>query len=573
MITGDILGERARLSPDAVALIHVPTRLQFTYAELNRRALQCARIWTDLCSLVPGDRVCILSENRVEYVDAFWAAGKSGIILVPLGTRSTAHELHQILADCGPRCLMYSARYAKLAQELQQLVAIEHLVSLDADDSTPKALSYVKAIDRVRPDPLPTRLQPEDIFCLLYTSGTTGRPKGVMIPHRQIAWNAYNTVVSWQLRQSDRVQVYTPMYHAGGLTVFMTPLFAIGGSVVLHDGFDVAEVLQAFRDYECTILFGVPTIMKMFLDSPQFAALDFSHLRWCCSGGAPLPLQLLRAYQQRGLIFRQGYGLTEVGVNCFAMSDEDSLRKSGSIGKAMMFTEAKLLGLQDNDPEGNQVATNEVGGLEVGELEAGELCLRGPHVCRGYWNNPAATAKVLDRDGWFHTGDLARCDEDGFFYIAGRSKDMIISGGVNIYPAEIEKELLDHPAIAEVSVMGTTDEKWGEVPVAFVALKPGASASDLELIEFLRPRINKIKLPREVIFIETLPRNAYGKVLKLELQDRLKNDRLKNDRVQNHRLKNDRVQNDRLRNDRLRNLKSGVAGESDAVTPERKKLS
>ena len=508
MITGDILGERARLSPDAVALIHVPTRRQFTYGELNRRALQCTRVWTDLCSLRPGDRVCILSENRVEYVDAFWAAGKSGIILVPLGTRSTAHELHQILADCGPRCLMYSARYEKLANELQQLVAFEHLISLDVEDNPPKTLSYAKAISRVRPDPLSTRLRPEDIFCLLYTSGTTGRPKGVMIPHRQIAWNAYNTVLSWQLRQSDRVQVYTPMYHAGGLTVFMTPLFAIGGSIVLHDGFDVAEIVQAFRDYECTLLFGVPTIFKMLLDSPEFAALDFSHLRWCASGGAPLPLQLLRAYQERGLIFRQGYGLTEVGVNCFAVNDEDTPRKPGSIGKPMMFTEAKLV-----NPEGNQVAPDEVG----------ELCLRGPHVCRGYWNNPAATAQVLDAEGWFHTGDLARCDEDGFFYIAGRSKDMIISGGVNIYPAEIEKELLDHPAIAEVSVIGTIDEKWGEVPVAFVVLKSGASASDLELIEFLRPRINKIKLPRHVSFIEALPRNAYGKVLKLELQGRLRN--------------------------------------------------
>jgi fatty-acyl-CoA synthase len=543
VITGDILGERARLSPDAVALIHVPTRLQFTYAELNRRALQCARVWTDLCSLVPGDRVCILSENRVEYVDAFWAAGKSGIILVPLGTRSTAHELHQILADCGSRCLMYSARYEKLAKELQQLVVFEHLISLD-EDNAPKALSYAEAIDRVRPDPLATRLQPEDIFCLLYTSGTTGRPKGVMIPHRQIAWNAYNTVVSWQLLQSDRVQVYTPMYHAGGLTVFMTPLFAIGGSIVLHDGFDAAEVLRVLRDYECTLLFGVPTIFKMLLDLPEFAALDCSHLRWCASGGAPLPLQLLRAYQERGLIFRQGYGLTEVGVNCFAMSDEDSLRKAGSVGKPMMFTEAKLLGLQDNDAEGNQVATN-----EVGELEVGELCLRGPHVCRGYWNNPAATAQVLDAEGWFHTGDLARCDKDGFFYIAGRSKDMIISGGVNIYPAEIEKELLDHPAVAEVSVMGTPDEKWGEVPVAFVALKSGASASDIDLIDFLRPRINKIKLPRQVIFIGALPRNAYGKVLKLELQDRLKQDRLKDDRLQN--------------------LKSSLASGSDTAAPER----
>jgi fatty-acyl-CoA synthase len=204
------------------------------------------------------------------------------------------------------------------------------------------------------------------------------------------------------------------------------------------------------------------------------------------------------------------------------MSDEESVRKAGSIGKPMMFTEAKLV-----DPEGNQVAANEVG----------ELCLRGSHVCRGYWNNPAATAQVLDAEGWFHTGDLVRCDEDGFFYIAGRCKDMIISGGVNIYPAEIEKELLDHPAIAEASVMGTTYEKWGEVPVAFVALKPDTNVSELELIEFLRPRINKIKLPRRIIFLAALPRNAYGKVLKLELQSR------------------------------IRNLKSDVADDRDIVTP------
>jgi fatty-acyl-CoA synthase len=509
VITGDILGERARLSPDAVALIHVPSRQQFTYGELDRRALLCARVWTDICSLRPGDRVCMLSENRVEYVDAFWAAGKSGIILVPLGTRSPAHELSQVLEDCRPRCLMYSASYEKLANELRTLVPVEHSINLDSR-STPNRLDYAKALDQVRTRPLLTKSQPEDIFCLLYTSGTTGRPKGVMIPHRQIAWNAYNTVISWQLCATDRVQVYTPMYHAGGLTVFMTPLFAVGGSVVLHNGFDPAELLRTFNEYHCTILFGVPTIFKMLFDAPEFASLDTTHLRWCCSGGAPLPVEILRAYQQRGLTFRQGYGLTEVGVNCFAMNDEDSVRKPGSIGKPMMFTEAKLI-----DSAGRQVPTNEVG----------EVCLRGPHVSRGYWNNPAVTTEVLDPDGWFRTGDLARCDEDGFFYIAGRCKDMIISGGVNIYPAEIEKELLDHPAVAEAAVIGTPDEKWGEVPVAFIALKSKVRINESELLDFLRSRINKIKLPRQLICLAALPRNAYGKVQKLHLQELLRNSR------------------------------------------------
>lgn len=506
MITADILGERARLTPNATALIHIPTRRQFTYADLNQRALRCARLWRDVCSLAPGDRTCILSENRVEYVDAFWASGKSGIILVPLGTRSTPHELQQIINDCGARCLMYSARYKNLANELQQSISLESMINLDAETNSGNTLSYIESLAKTQPDPISSTARPEDIFCLLYTSGTTGKPKGVMIPHRQIAWNAYNTVLNWQLRQSDRVQIFTPMYHAGGLTVFMTPLFAIGGSIVLHEGFDVAEILCAFREYQCTLLFGVPTTFKMLFDSPDFASLDLSHLRWCASGGAPLPPQLLNAYQERGVVFRQGYGLTEVGVNCFAMSDEDSVRKAGSIGKPFMFTRAQLLDANNH---------------EVGENEVGELCLRGPHVCLGYWNNPRATAQALDAEGWFHTGDLARCDQDGFFYIAGRSKDMIISGGVNLYPAEIERELLEHPAVAEAAVVARVDEKWGEVPVAFVVLKAGAVAGEVELMEFLRPRLNKLKLPRQVLFLDALPRNAYGKVLKLGLQDKL----------------------------------------------------
>jgi fatty-acyl-CoA synthase len=506
VISGDILGERARLSPESLALIHAPTHRQFTYQELDERALRCARAWTEICSLNPGDRVCLLSENRVEYVDAFWAAGKSGVILAPLGTRSTARELAQVVADCQPRCLMYSGRCEKLAQELLALAPVEHLIHLDSASDGANTISYCRAVGGVNPIRFAAMPQPEDIFCLLYTSGTTGRPKGVMIPHRQVAWNAYNTAISWQLRQSDRVQVYTPMYHAGGLTVFMAPLFAIGGSIVLHDGFEAAELLRAFNDHQCTILFGVPTIFRMLLDAPELAELDCSHLRWCCSGGAPLPMEVLRAYQQRGMVFRQGYGLTEVGVNCFAMSDEDSVRKAGSIGKPLMFTEAKLV-----DSAGNRVGVNEVG----------ELCLRGPHVCRGYWNNPVATAQSLDRDGWFHTGDLARFDQEGFFYIAGRVKDMIISGGVNVYPAEIEKEILEHPAVAEACILGAADKKWGEVPVAFVVLKAETTVTGPELLEFLRSRINKIKLPTEVFFLDALPRNAYGKVLKRDLRERL----------------------------------------------------
>jgi len=503
VITADILGERARLNPDSVALIHIPTRREFTYGELDQRATACAQVWIR-CGFRPKDRIGILSENRVEFVDAFCAAGKSGIILVPLSTRNTAHEIAQVVQDSGMRCLMYSSRFENVVQELRSLVPIESYINLDTAGQSSSEISYKDCLATADSVPLPpASIAPEDIYCLLYTSGTTGRPKGVMIPHRQIAWNAYNTVISWQLRETDSMQIFTPLYHAGGLAAFLTPMFAIGGRILLHETFDPAEILRVFDEHQCTILFGVPTTFKILMETPEFAAVDFRHARWCISGGAPLPHYIISAYQKRGVTFKQGYGLTEVGVNCFAMTESDAVRKPGSIGKPMMFTQAKIVGSK---------------GEEIEKKEVGELWLRGPHVSRGYWNNQAAAAQVLDADGWFHTGDLARRDEDGFFYIAGRLKDMIISGGVNVYPAEIEAELLRHDAVTEAAVIGVPHEKWGEAPIAFLVLQPGVQITAEELMMFLAQRLSKIKLPRQLVFVEALPRNAYGKVLKNELR-------------------------------------------------------
>ncbi|MGA9528649.1 MAG: AMP-binding protein [Terriglobales bacterium] len=502
LITGDILGERARITPDSVALIEVRTGREFTYRQLDERATACARGWIDRCGLRAKERVGILAENRVEFIEAFCAAGKSGIILVPLSTRNTAHELAHIVSDSGMRCLMYSSQYEATVEELRSLAPVDTYIRLDTTAYTSSDCSRVEGAN-AGSIPLRQEITPEDIYCLLYTSGTTGRPKGVMIPHRQIAWNAYNTVISWQLRDNDSMQIFTPLYHAGGLAVCLTPLFAIGGRIILHDGFDAAEVLRVFDEYRCSIIFGVPTIFKLLMEAPEFAAVDFGHARWCISGGAPLPRYIITAYQERGVTFKQGYGLTEVGVNCFAMTASDSVRKPGSIGNPMMFTQAKLVGGDGKGLEANEV---------------GELCLRGPHVSLGYWNNEAATAEVLDADGWFHTGDLAQRDEEGFFYIAGRLKEMIISGGVNVYPAEIEAELLQHEAIKDAAVIGIADEKWGEVPIAFLVLQAGSALTGEEINEFLAKKLSKIKLPRRFEFMEALPRNAYGKALKNELR-------------------------------------------------------
>jgi fatty-acyl-CoA synthase len=492
LIAGDLLGERARLTPDRTALVYVPTGERFTYAELDARAVRLARVWKGL-GVGKGDRVALLADSRVEYVDAFFAAAKAGVILVPLGTRLTPRELAGILEDAQPKALLYGAEHAETVRALADLAPLDRWISLDELADFAPAESWT-----------PERCDPEDLWCLLYTSGTTGKPKGVMLPHRMILWNGYNTAASWQLRPDDVSPIFTPLYHAGGLSVFLVPLFTIGGTLVLHRGFDAAEVWRVIQEERCTIVLGVPTIYKLLMEDPGFAAADLSHVREFVSGGAPLPIYLIEAYQQRGVPLRQGYGLTEVGVNCFAMTIADAAVKLGSIGKPLLFTEARLAG-ED--------------GAEAPNGEVGELWLRGPHVCRGYWNNPEATAASLDAEGWFHTGDLARRDAEGFFYIAGRKKDMIISGGVNVYPAEIEGELLLHPQVRDAAVAGVPHPTWGEVGVAFVV--PGEDPPTAEdLAAFLEGRLARYKVPRDFVFLDALPRTPYGKVVKGELRDR-----------------------------------------------------
>ncbi|MCX6544857.1 MAG: long-chain fatty acid--CoA ligase [Acidobacteria bacterium] len=497
----DLLGERARLTPEKVALVCVPQGTRHTYRELDDRAACMASMWIDVCGLLPGDRVGLLAHNRIEFLDAFFATAKSGIILVPLGTRLTAHELAHIARDAGLRAVLYDGAFGDTVRTLRAMVDIERWIALDEPATSG---------DQRLPELIPvaaTRLSrpvPEDICCLLYTSGTTGQPKGVMVPHRMIVWNGYNTVVGWQLREEDVSPIFTPLYHAGGLGAFLVPIFTIGGTIVLHAGFDPVEIWQTIARERCTVVLGVPTIYKLLMESPEFVRTDLSSVRALMSGGAPLPLYIIEAYQRRGVVFKQGYGLTEVGVNCFAMTIEESVRKKGSIGKPLMFTEARLAGKD---------------GCDVPIDDVGELWLRGPHVCKGYWRNPDATSAALDGDGWFRTGDLARRDADGFFFIAGRQKDMLISGGVNIYPAEIEGALLLHPAVKDAAVVGIPDETWGEIGAAIVVPRqPGGTTGD-ELAAFLEGRLAKYKIPRRWVLVDALPRTPYGKLVKGSLRD------------------------------------------------------
>jgi fatty-acyl-CoA synthase len=480
MFNGDLLSERARVTPDKTALVYVETGERFTYAELNERAERAAATLQQL-GIEPGDRFGLLAYNCPEFLEFFFAAGKIGAIVVPLSTRATAHELTHIVKDCAMKLLLHGDEFAELASQLD----------------------VTRASCRMPRASAPHRQHltgPEDTYCLLYTSGTTGKPKGVMIPKRQLYWNGYNTVVSWGLREDDVSPVFTPLYHAGGLAAFCIPIFCAGGTIVLHKTFDPATVWRTIERERCTVVLGVPTIWKMLMDAPEFATSDVSHVRWFISGGAPLPQFIIYQYQQRGIVFKQGYGMTEVGVNCFTMTVDDSFRYPGSIGKPMFFTEVKLESL-DGDRDG----------------DVGEMYIRGPHVSLGYWNNEEATRASYGADGWFRTGDLARRDAAGNFFIAGRIKEMFISGGVNIYPAEIEAELVSHPNVSDAAVVSIPDDKWGEVGVAFVV----GSVSEQELEQYLASRIARYKVPRRFVFLDALPRTPYGKVVKDELRKAL----------------------------------------------------
>ena len=352
-------------------------------------------------------------------------------------------------------------------------------------------------------EPERPELDAEDPYCLLYTSGTTGAPKGAIVPHRQVLWNCINTVTSWGLTEQDVSPVFTPLFHAGGLFAFLTPLFYLGGRIVMARGFDADESLRIIQEERCTVILGVPTLFRLWQASPLFQNANFSRVRFFISGGAPCPTTIIEHWRQtKGIVFRQGYGLTEVGPNCFSMTSEESVPKTGSVGKPIFHSQMRVV-----DSSGGELPAG----------ETGELLISGPHVCAGYWGNEEATAKAIYND-WFHTGDMAYRDEDGFFYVAGRFKDMIISGGENIYATEVEAVILEHPDISEAALIGQPDEKFGEVGLIVAVARQGAAPTEESVLAVCEGRLARYKIPKRVIFTDALPYSPYGKVQKTELK-------------------------------------------------------
>jgi fatty-acyl-CoA synthase len=503
MNAADLLTKRTNLTPDREALLDITSGIRFTYADLNQRANRAANFLQKKYGVQKGDRVSILAHNDIAYVDLLFAAGKIGAIFAPLNWRLTSRELTFIINHCQPKVLILGSEFISAYQEMKDEIHVKHISSLEGA-SIPGAASYEELLSQASAlEPLQPAIEEDHPYCILYTSGTTGKPKGAVLPHRQILWNAINTVISWGLSEEDVSPILTPMFHSGGLFVFLVPLLYAGGRIVIARSFDPDASLKLIVEERCTVILGVPTLFQVWMHSPRFEAADFGQVRFFISGGAPCPPSLIEAWNKtKGVIVRQGYGLTEVGVNCFSMTDDDALRKKGSVGKPIFHSEMRLV---DSD------------GKDAPVGEAGELIIKGPHVCLGYWNNPTATTETL-RDGWFYTGDMARMDEEGYFYIAGRIKDMIISGGENIYAAEVEAVFREHPGVADAALIGQPDENWGEVGLMVVACKSNQTVDAEGLLKFCSGRLAKYKIPKRVEFVKALPYSPYGKVIKAELR-------------------------------------------------------
>lgn len=497
---GSWLVRRQLFCPNKEALVDGERRL--TYDQLNRRVNRLAGALTTQ-GLTRGDRIGILSYNCLEYVEVIMAAAKLGLLLVPMNWRLAAAELQFILKDSRTDTLVFDPELGDLAKAAASGSAVKRMIVLGSRESgeTEAYDTLLAGESEAEPflDDPPTMETPHII---MYTAGTTGKPKGAVLSQGASFWNCLN-LESMDFTSNDRDLLVLPMFHIGGIGLFTLPMLYKGGTVVIMRTFDPAACLRLLFREKITLFFGVPAIFLFLIQHPEFDPAAFRTVHMVMSGGAPLPVSLVRQYHEAGIALRQGFGMSEAAPSIATLSADLALHKAGSIGKPVFHLDVRVVDDLMND-------------LPPGEV--GELVMRGPNIMLGYWNRPEATEEAF-AGGWFHSGDLARMDPDGDLWIVERKKDMFISGGENVYPAEVENIIYDLPQIAEAAVVGVKDTRWGEVGRAVVVLKPGTQITPEELLGFLRVRLAKFKVPKQVVFVEKLPRNAAGKVLKNKLRE------------------------------------------------------
>ncbi len=497
----DLLARRAALSPHSPAVEDLEDGTRYTYAELDERAARVAAACVQW-SVGPGERLAYLGHNRAEFFALLFGCAKAGAILVPLNWRLAVPELLALLDDAEPKALIFGEELADKAHEL-----IAHrpgLVPIALGEAGPGERDYQSDLAAVQPARIPHPNRSGDTpWYLLYTSGTTGQPKGVIQTFRMMLANYLSIGIAVGLRQDDVLLNVLPMFHTAGINLYSSAVLFVGGCVLVQRSFDPAKALDVLAE-RATVFFAVPAIYQMLLEQPGFSGQRLRRVRsWGC-GGAALSEAVARRYIAEGIYIRTGCGMTETGPTIFLLDEASVPYKIGSVGKPQLAVEVRIV-----DREGRDVPPG----------EAGELLIRGPGVTPGYWRRPDATRETIEPDGWLHSGDVARCDADGDYYIVDRWKDMYISGGENVYPAEIEQVLLQHPAIAEAAVVGIADERWGETGKAYLCLRAGAAApTEDELRDFCRQRLAAYKVPRAFEFAAELPRNALGKIQKQELR-------------------------------------------------------
>lgn len=471
-------------SPNKIAVKDASSGESLSYAELNRKGEQLALHLQDYKDIKKGDRVAVLADFGLPYFMLFAAAQKLGFILVPFNQRLAAREIEFLLSNSEPALFLVEDKYKALAKEANLLLKVPTFSTQKVD-----AWAKTEAEGELKEGP-----ELEDPIFILYTSGTTGFPKGAIYTHQMMMWNSVNTALRLNVTANDHTLMVMPPFHTGGWNVLTTPFLHFGASVTVLPKFEADEVLDLLESEDVSLFMAVPTMVRMLADSPNFNKVKLAKLRNFIVGGEALPIPLIEKWATKGVMIRQGYGLTEVGTNVTSLPAEDAIRKRGSIGFPNFYIESKLV-RED--------------GSEAGINETAELWLRGPVVTPGYWRNLEATEKGLV-DGWFKTGDLLRKDEEGYLYVVDRIKNMFISGGENVYPAEIEKYLATHPQIKEVAVVGVKDEKWGEVGKAVIVSETAIAADELRA--FCLKGLAKFKIPKSFIFIDKLPQTDSGKI-------------------------------------------------------------
>ena len=494
---------RARMSPDRAALVEQGRTT--TYAEVEQRSAALAHGLRSR-GVRRGDRVAYLGPNSTAFVVTLFATARLGAVFVPLNTRLAPPELAYILADAAPALLVRADACAQQADSPD--VAALGRPQLLADGTGPGTLAELEraAAAVVEADDVDETVGLDDLFMIQYTSGTSGRPKGVRLTHGNVTWNVVNLLVDLDVRSDEVALVTAPMFHTAALNQVLLPTFLKGGRSLLEARWDPARAVALIESEQVTLLFGVTTMFQALFAEPSWAGADLRSLRSAISGGAPLPESLLRAALERGFMIQQGYGLTEASPGVTFLRGDDNVRKVGSAGTACFFSDVRIV-----DTELEDVA----GGVP------GEVLTQGPNVTTGYWQRPDATAETILPGGWLRTGDIARRDEDGYLYIVDRLKDMIISGGENIFPAEVENAIHTHPGVAECVVIGVPDERWGEVGCAVVVPRDGRALTGAELVAHLEGRLARYKIPRSVVVVEAgLPRTGSGKIIRAAVRSR-----------------------------------------------------